>query len=221
MAPVSADRHRAGVGHRGLSIVGRRSSRLSRSSGPSAWPGGATGSTLSVSTSTPISGPRRSWRPWSAELGGALAARQEALRTEPHHHDEQDAEDQEVELRTGSGTSGATRSGSAGRARSGTSCRCRLRTTAPASTPQMFPMPPRMTMISDQDRGRELEEVGGRGAQVGRLERTGDAGEAGTEGEREELGPDGVDAHHLGGDLVLADGAPRRGPSASARGCAR
>ena len=37
----------------------------------------------------------------------------------------------------------------------------------------------------------------------------GDAREAGAEREREELRPDGVDAHHLGGDLVLADGAPR------------
>ena len=40
------------------------------------------------------------------------------------------------------------------------------------------------------------------------LERTGDAGEAGAEGECEELRPDRVDAHHLGGRLVLADGAP-------------
>ena len=46
------------------------------------------------------------------------------------------------------------------------------------------------------------------GAEVGRLERAGDAGEAGAEGEREELRPDRVDAHHLGGRLVLADGAP-------------
>ena len=38
--------------------------------------------------------------------------------------------------------------GSAGRARAGASCRCRRARWRPTSTPQMFPMPPRMTMIS-------------------------------------------------------------------------
>ena len=72
----------------------------------------------------------------------------------------------------------------------------------------MFPMPPRMTMIRTRIEVENCEEVGGRGPEVRRLERTGDAGEAGAEGERQELGPDGVDAHHLGRGLVLADGAP-------------
>ena len=60
----------------------------------------------------------------------------------------------------------------------------------------------------DQDRRRELEEVRGRCAEVGRLERTRHAGEAGPQGEGEELGADRVDAHHLGGGLILADGPP-------------
>ena len=60
----------------------------------------------------------------------------------------------------------------------------------------------------DQDRGREHEEVGRRGALVGRLQGSRDARERRAQGEREELGADRVDAHHLGRDLVLADGHP-------------
>ena len=63
-------------------------------------------------------------------------------------------------------------------------------------------------MIRTRNRGRELEEVGGRRAEIGGLEGAGDPREAGTEREREELRADRVDAHHLGGGLVLADGAP-------------
>ena len=63
-------------------------------------------------------------------------------------------------------------------------------------------------MIRTRIEIENVEEVRRRGAEVGRLERPGDAGEAGAEGERQELGPDRVDAHHLGRRLVLADRAP-------------
>ena len=80
---------------------------------------------------------------------------------------------------------------------------------APTSTPSTVPMPPSTIAAS---RKAEFEERRtGRGSpstsDVG-LDRAGDAGEERAAGEREELQAEDVDAHRLGGRLVLADGDP-------------
>ena len=61
----------------------------------------------------------------------------------------------------------------------------------------------------DHHRDREAEHVRRRGLQLGDIEHPGHPGEAGADGEGEQLVAGAVDAHRAGGDLVLADRHPR------------
>ena len=60
----------------------------------------------------------------------------------------------------------------------------------------------------EHDRDVELEGTRRDGLQLGRVERAGEAGEGGAEGEGEELGLHRIDPGAVGGRLVLADGHP-------------
>ena len=142
-----------------------------------------------------------------AQLRLALAIRQEALRAEPHHDQQDHAVDQEVVLgRVGQRwRPSPIRLAEVGQERL---VDIGQRDGADDDAPDV-PDATEDDHDQDEDRRRELEEVRRRGAEVGRLEGAGDAREARPEREREELRPDGVDAHHLGRGLVLADGHPR------------
>ena len=205
--------HRAGLhvgsAARAWSLASRASSSVSASRAPgptSLWPCGAT---LDIVESRPRrpAPPTGSWTAGHDQLGLALArsAGSPAAGTASSARGSR--------RRSGSCTrpgSGATarRRRSAGRCTAAASCRRRSARTPRGPTPQMLPMPPRMTMIRTRIEIEKSKKSEVDGAEVGRLERSGDAGEAGAEGEREQLGPDRVDAHHLGRRLVLADGAP-------------
>ncbi len=140
------------------------------------------------------------------ELRLALSRRQEALRPEPHHDDQDHAEDQEVVL-SRVGERRCDVADALADIRQQGLVHVRQREGAEDGAPDV-PDAAEDDHDQDQDRDREREEVGRRGAEVGRLERPGDTGEAGAQREREQLRPDGVDAHHLGRRLVLAEGSP-------------
>ena len=80
---------------------------------------------------------------------------------------------------------------------------------APTITPQMLPMPPRMTMQRTKIEMLEVEVVRERAALVARVVRAGDAAEERADRVRPRLRAHQRHAHRRGGDLVLADRDPR------------
>ena len=86
-----------------------------------------------------------------------------------------------------------------------------IQMTAPSTGPAMLPMPPsttRQRMVEGLD---ELELLGRDEVQVVAEEDAHHAGEEGADRRRTAACSASVDAHGLGGHLVLADGRPRPG----------